>query len=393
MKAQKLQKILISHPSPDLYGSDLQLLETIEALNSAGYIVNVVLPASGPLENLIEKRGGRVQLMNFPVSRKSVLSPIRLPNYLIMTLISLYKISRLIRTTKPSVVYANTLTVPVWMLAAKLCRVPLICHVHEAEETVSKTISLLLSLPLLLSNAIIVNSKASRRVLELTVPKLSSRIVLIYNGIPHSGHKPSAAVKCADGRTRVTLVGRLSPRKGTDVALEAVAELVRNGNDVSLTICGNIYPGYEWFASELESRAHEPDLSGRIDFAGYVTDVAAQLARSEIVIVPSLAEPFGNVAVEAQFANRPIIASNVQGLAEIITHDSTGILVEPGDASQLAAAIAKIIADPQPSIIMANAAYASANKRFTVERYQSEIVKLVAQAAGRQTTGFGDIDD
>ncbi|MDJ0396363.1 glycosyltransferase family 4 protein [Rhodococcus sp. G-MC3] len=387
METKRSLKILISHPSPDLYGSDLQLLETIEGLTHAGHAVHVALPASGPLETLIAERGGVVKLVKFPVSRKSLLSPRGLPKYFIDTFISLFAIWRMMRAIKPEIVYANTLTTPVWFLAAKLYGVPLVCHVHEAEESARKSVALLLTVPLLLCNAVIVNSKASRQVIEMAVPRLRSRIKLIYNGIPHSGQKPAPVGNGFAGQTRVVMVGRLSPRKGTDVALEAVAKLVQTGNDVSLTLCGDIYPGYEWFAAELERRANAPDLQGRINFAGYRDDVANQLALSEVVIVPSLTEPFGNVAVEAQLANRPVVASNVQGLAEIITDGSTGILSEPGNPSALADAISKLMTDRDQAQRMADAAYASATRRFSVARYQADIVELSEQTASGNSTG------
>ena len=60
------------------------------------------------------------------------------------------------------------------------------------------------------------------------------------------------------------MVGRLSPRKGVDVALDAVGLLRRSGVDASLSVCGSVFPGYEWYEGELRERAAQPDLATRL---------------------------------------------------------------------------------------------------------------------------------
>ena len=75
---------------------------------------------------------------------------------------------------------------------------------------------------------------------------------MIYNGIPDPGPKEPLPDY---GRRpfRLVCVGRLSPRKGTDVALDAVGELRRRGHDVQLEICGSPFAGYEWYEEELRT--------------------------------------------------------------------------------------------------------------------------------------------
>src|SRR5690606_39179601 len=94
----------------------------------------------------------------------------------------------------------------------------------------------------------------------------------------------------APGPARVVLVGRLSPRKGTDVALEAIARLRGAGRDVRISLCGSVFAGYEWFEERLRARAAEADLTGAVDFVGYA-DVWEWFARADVVVVPSRVEP------------------------------------------------------------------------------------------------------
>ena len=117
------------------------------------------------------------------------------------------------------------------------------------------------------------------------------------------------------------------------------------GVDATLTLCGSVFPGYEWFEEELRARAEKPDLAGHVHFLGYVASPASQLASADVVLVPSRVEPFGNAAVEGLLARRPLIASRTQGLCEIVKTGQTGLLVDPGSAEQLAAAVQTLAAD------------------------------------------------
>lgn len=371
------RSVLISHPSPDLYGSDLQLLESVTALAESGIAVHVILPRTGPLEEFLMDRGAKTETIPFPVSRKSVLNLRSLPKYVAETIIATVRAVRLIRRVRPDVVYANTITAPVWILAGFLTGTPSLCHVHEAEETGNRLLQMLLAAPLLLCKTIIVNSEASREVIDQSWAKLRDRIELIYNGVPQPIRTSTKTIPTVVSGVRIVLVGRLSPRKGTDVALEALAELVKKGRDVSISICGDTYPGYEWFESRLRERAQMSDLIGRVQFCGYIRNVHEYFAQAHIVVVPSIAEPFGNVAVEAQLASRPVVASNVQGLAEIIDHGRTGLLCPPGDHVKIAEAIIRLVDDPAWAEKIAQAGYDSAVRRFGVERYHQSIVDVV----------------
>jgi glycosyltransferase involved in cell wall biosynthesis len=101
------------------------------------------------------------------------------------------------------------------------------------------------------------------------------------------------------------------------------------------------------------------------------------------VLVPSRAEPFGNTALEAQLAGRPVVASAVQGLQEIVTDGETGLLVPPDDPVALAAAIATLLDDPERARAMALAGHRSAQANFSLDRYRSAITDAVARTAAR----------
>jgi glycosyltransferase involved in cell wall biosynthesis len=358
--------VLLAHPSPDLYGSDLQLLESVHGLQADGWTVIVCLPVDGPLVNRLRGAGATVRIVEFPVLRRSVLRPVALLGLLLRLPASIWRMNRLIRPVQA--VYVNTVTIPWWLLAARLSRRPVLIHVHEAEQADSRLLRLVLYAPARLAQSVVVNSQASAEVVTRTVPALRKRLTVVLNGVaetPPSGNASEPGL--------IALVTRLSPRKGVDVALEAVGQLRTQGRDVRLEVCGSAYPGYEWFEQQLRERAARPDLLGAVTFAGYVSPTRPVLDRAQVVIAPSLGESFGNTAVEAMFAARPLIASDVQGLAEIVDDGRTGLLFAPGDAGGLVAAVVRVLDSPELARELGDAGLAEARLRFGVERYRREI--------------------
>lgn len=377
--------VVVAHPSADLYGSDLQLLESIRGLRAAGWRVVVTLPGDGPLTSRLEETGAEVDLRPVPVLRKALLTPTGLLRLTAGSLRSLPAMCRWLRRVDATVVYANTVTVPLWLVAARLVRLPALAHVHEAEQA-RRLVSAGLNAPLLAARTIVVNSRAAADVLHAALPALARRTTVVHNGIAGPPTEPAPPARAADGTRRVVVVGRLSPRKGIDVAVEAVARLRSEGRPVLLELCGTVFPGYEWYEAELRERAARPDLAGAVTFSGYVSPTWPALARAEVVLVPSRTEPFGNVAVEAQLAGRPVIASGVQGLREIVSDGENGQLVPPDDPTALGAAIGRLLDDDGLAALLAAAGRASALERFTPERYRAAVVEAVrrtAQGRGR----------
>src|SRR4051794_31518539 len=86
------------------------------------------------------------------------------------------------------------------------------------------------------------------------------------------------------GVVRVGYVGRLSPRKGPQVAVAAVDELLRRGVDARLRVAGSVFPGYEWFEAELREQVRLAGLDNRVEFLGFVPDPWQVFADSDVVV-------------------------------------------------------------------------------------------------------------
>lgn len=368
-------RVLLAHPSPDLYGSDRMLLASVAAFHAAGFRVVVTLPSGGALVPELLAAGAQVRLVAAPVLRKSYLRPIGALRLLVAAALSVPGQVLLLARERPCLVYVNTLTLPTWIVVARALGFRTICHVHEAEEGLRRAVETALFLPLMLTNLVIVNSESTRSHIQRILPRLDPRVRLVYNGVagPPSGQVTPPRERLVGG-TRLVLVGRISPRKGTDVAVRAVAELVQRGRDVRLDLVGSVFPGYEWYEAEIRSAIVAGDLTSAVHLRGFHASVWSWLTDADIVLVPSRAEPFGNVAVEAGLSQRPVVVANVQGLPEVVDSEVTGLLVPPDDPEALADAVERLIIDWPRARVFGLNGWRRARSRFGEDRYATELL-------------------
>jgi glycosyltransferase involved in cell wall biosynthesis len=357
------------------------LIESVRAL-TGDFRVVVTLPADGPLRAHLAQAGAEIVVLPVPILRKAYLSPVGLIRLAVAGGRALVPAIRMLRRERARALYVNTVTIPIWLLAGWLARVPMLAHVHEAEDGVPGPVRAALGLPLRLARLVVVNSRASAAALGGP----GRRATIIYNGVDGP---PSAATPVRSeirGPARVVLVGRLSPRKGSDVAIRAVHLLRARGYPAELTLVGSVFPGYEWFEEELRSLAGD---TGSVVFAGFRPSVWDSFAAADIAIVPSRVEPFGNVAVEAMLAERPVVVSAAQGLVEIVRDGDNGLLVPPDDPVALADALQRLLDVWDGAVAMAKRANEDAGRRFSKARYHHELLHTVHEL----TRGRANRDD
>jgi glycosyltransferase involved in cell wall biosynthesis len=151
------------------------------------------------------------------------------------------------------------------------------------------------------------------------------------------GSNPADGV-ASDARVLLA-VCRLEPQKGLDVAIRALPEIRARHPHAELVVLGE---GAQ--RSELEQLAKS--LQVPVHFLGRVPDVAAWLRRADLLVHPARWEGFGLALLEAMLASKPIVATNVSSIPEIVADGETGLLVPPDDARALAAAVTRLLDEP-----------------------------------------------
>jgi glycosyltransferase involved in cell wall biosynthesis len=209
------------------------------------------------------------------------------------------------------------------------------------------------------------------------VVAISERIaaLLIVGGVKkeklrviHSGvdPEPFKNIPIARDDRSAAVIGTaavLEERKGLRFLLEAAAELKHQGLRLTYRIAGD---GSE--REKLERLAETLGVREEVAFLGFVSDMPAFLSSIDIFVLPSLFEGLGVAALEAMAAARPVIASDVGGLSELVADGETGLLAAPGDSPALARAISRMVSEPERIRAMGENARARVEKYFTMEQ-------------------------
>jgi glycosyltransferase involved in cell wall biosynthesis len=182
--------------------------------------------------------------------------------------------------------------------------------------------------------------------------------------IVHYGIAPRSAPRPYRRRQpRLLCVGRLIPIKGHIVLLRAFADAKRQVPDLTLDVAGRgpLEPA-------LKALARELGVADSVRFLGYVSPIQDAIDDAAIVVVPSMGEGFGMVALEAMERARPVIAAAIGGLGELVRDGETGLLVEPGAAEPLTRAIVELAGDLGLAARMGRAGRERALAEFLEER-------------------------
>jgi glycosyltransferase involved in cell wall biosynthesis len=199
--------------------------------------------------------------------------------------------------------------------------------------------------------------------------------------IVHYGIEPDgASAPYAGGSPRLLCVGRLIPIKGHLVLLRAFAEARQQVPELELDIAGRgpLEPALKALCRELR-------INGAVRFLGYVAPVQRAIEQAAVVVVPSMGEGFGMVALEAMERARPVIAASIGGLGELVEDGVTGYLVPPGEAEPLRDAIVRLARDPELCRRMGEAGRRRALESFLQQRCtdRTEILYEAALPNGR----------
>lgn len=189
------------------------------------------------------------------------------------------------------------------------------------------------------------------------------KISVIRNAV-----RPVAVPRTGAGQAQVKrpptvgVVARLVPEKGLDVLLDAMPALRRHVPDVRVVVAGD-----GPLRSALEARARHLRLDGAIDFLGPRDDVPRLFGELDVLAVPSRAEGTPLTIVEAMWAGVPLVATTAGGIPEQLRDGVDALLVHPGDASGLAAALARVLTERGLAWRLVRSARARAEERYAYD--------------------------
>ncbi|MDE1178848.1 MAG: glycosyltransferase family 4 protein [Edaphobacter sp.] len=218
--------------------------------------------------------------------------------------------------------------------------------------------------------------------------------IVCYPGVPFPAVTPSreearARLGISPEARVVGMVARWERWKGVHVFLEAIQRSAETLSDVTFFVAGGEHPRDPGYAAELRQLADKTNLGQRLRLLGQIpsAEVPQWLAAANLIVHPATGpEPFGMAVVEAMGMGRVVIASNQAGPAEIIQNEINGLLVPPGDAAALAAAIERMLTSPEQLRTMSEAAY-TRGRSFSVAQLSARLDEVISGAlTGRKST-------
>lgn len=217
------------------------------------------------------------------------------------------------------------------------------------------------------------------------------KIVVVPNGV--SSSRPLLPAERQATRTAfgiachallVVTVARLETEKGISVLLDAIRSVQQSVPEARFLIVGE---GRQRAA--LEAQARHLELMDTVTFTGYREDVAALIGSSDLFVLPSLQESFGLGLVEAMALEVAVIGTRTGGQREVVKEGVNGLLVPPGDAASLAAAITQLLKSPRRRLAMGKAGYARFQSCFTAEQMAQATKHVYEEALGRKRVEVG----
>lgn len=281
---------------------------------------------------------------------------------------ALFRLSVYCRRLKPTIVHsllfrANMIA----RLAGFLARVPIVIssvRVMGGEKKYYYTLEKVTSF--MVDRYITVSESVKDHLVQMAnIP--AKKITTIYNGValndrcgyPHGAQQLPCGLEAHD-RLLLT-VGRLHKQKGYDFLIQAFATVRKECSTVKLLIVGE---GEE--ENNLKNLAKSLDLTDQIIFTGLFLDSGKIFPLAELFILPSLWEGMPNAVLEAMAAGKPVVATEVGGVPELVLHGETGLLVPPRDPDALARAILDLCTDPVRARTMGEAGRVRVQEHFSI---------------------------
>ncbi len=299
------------------------------------------------------------------------------------------QVSRLKQSFAPNLVHLQMLPYSLsgvfHLLTAKINPSPLLLTLHGALKNLDAGPETLLGQMLRSAAWVTANSEATLAQARQLVPEITHYSRVIYNALPVPTLAPEPL---PNDRPRLLCLGRLYYEKGFDLALSALATLVARHPRVEMVIAGD-GPA----RPELERQAAVLGLAERVTFVGWVNpeQVPALMNTVTVVVMPSRQEGFGLVALEAALMARPVVATRVGGLPEVVIHEQTGLLVAPDDSRGITEALMSLLGHPEWATQMGQAARQRAQEVFSWDRcvaaYDALYHTLIAEGAHAHAAG------
>jgi glycosyltransferase involved in cell wall biosynthesis len=381
------KKILFVHHGKGIGGAPISLLYTIQQLKFYDYTVKVLFIFNSDVVNIFSENNIETKVIQSAFYKKFYkyfahseagfikwYQIIKLFRVFISWVISAFFLSsKYLKKEKPDIIHINSSVLSDWAFAAKRLNIKTICHIREpiANGYFGLRKTILRKLFDYSANHIIAISEDNAR--RINLPK---KTTVIYNFVDfkYFNKDITGTIQNKNNKKYILYLGGFSKLKGFHILVESLKYLDK---DIKVLFAG-YYPKIllNSFKRKIKylllfsyrkwnSSMHTMQKSNNTLEIGVSTNIPDLIASSEAVVFPSTKPHFARPIIEAQAMAKPAIASDVQGMDEIIEHNKTGLLVKKNDAKALAIAINTLCSNKQLREKMGEKSYLNAKKYFS----------------------------
>lgn len=369
--AEPITVLYVDHAS-GMGGAEHSLLALLVAIDRSRFRPVLAAPP-GRLADSASAAGVDVRRLAMPRLQRHAASPLRLWR-------GVRSVSRVAREEGARILHGNVLRAAVYAApAANSLGRPLVWHVRDLHRRgpaawwLCRQATAVVAISRVVADALPCRARAQVVYNPVAVPPAEPRSRLEL-GLPAAG-------------PLVAMVASLRRWKGHEAFLEMAAQVAPRTEARFVVVGGSIFddddPSY---AQALHARTAALGLRERVSFLGQRDDLANLWPHLAALVHPAAAEPFGRVVAEAMVAGVPVAAFRDGGVPEIVDHAATGLLVPAGDIGALAAAVSRLVTEPDLRWRLARAARQDAARRFAPAahaRSMEQIYDQVLAGGGR----------
>ena len=367
-------KVLHIHVMPVISGSGINTYLSMIGVDHVRFEVEFACAPGGPLIDMTTESGIKFH----PVD--SFVQPVKPWK----DFLALWQLVRIIRRGKYQIVHThNSKGGVLGRIAGWVCRTPVVIHTihgfafHDSETPVRKNLFILLERwTARLTHKLIAISEPLREWgLRLGIGK-PEQYTKIYSGIEIEKFRVNVDVAAIRQEFKIEvddmvfgLVAKLWDGKGHKIAIDALKLIHQKIPNAKLVFVGEGY-----LRPELEAHAKANGLEKQVVFAGFRTDIAELNAMFDVAILASDFEGMGRVLLEAMVMGKPVVATDVGGIPDVVDDKATGFLIRVGDTEALAEKVTALLTDPELRGSMGKAGYQKITAQFSAETMVSKIV-------------------
>jgi glycosyltransferase involved in cell wall biosynthesis len=293
--------------------------------------------------------------------------------------LDLLRLQQFLHQCEPTIVHTFLLTASLYgRFAAMLARVPIVIgtevNIYARKQPVHRLAE---SWLMRQTDAVIASAGSVRDFYVDQIDADPGKVVVIYNAVDWSQLETTmprdafrAALALPAGAPVAGIIARLTEQKAHRILFDAMA------SRAELSALHLLVIGDGELRDELRRRVDQLGLGGRVHFAGARRDLGNILNAIDLFVMPSLWEGLPLSLVLAMGAGLPVVASKVAGIPEVVQDNVSGLLVDPGDAAALAAAMVRLVQDQPLGARLGQAGRALVRPRFGVDRYIASMTAL-----------------